>query len=175
MFRRFCPPCLMVSALVFSACQTPPVSPTPAPVKPVVVRVPKMVVPAPLPVGVTVSAPQRGDTSVAFQQSRRGERTFPNNQIGANLAFTANLRMPRLEAVATGPNSYQLRMRFSNSTKEPIYVSLVCTYDGEKNAARVIRSLEFPVNTFRDIVMDLEGDPGRKLNIRASASSTPQP
>ena len=35
---------------------------------------------------------------------------------------------------------------------------------------RSVRHIEFPVNTFRDIALDLEGDVSRKLNIRASAS-----
>ena len=123
-----------------------------------------------MPPGVSISPPLRGDTAAAFTQSRRGERTFPHNAIGANLAFTANLRMPKLEAVALPAGGYQLRVRFSNASETPLYVSFYCIYDGETKATRSVRHVEFPVNTFRDIALDLEGDVSRKLNIRASAS-----
>lgn len=126
-----------------------------------------------LPPGVSVSPPRTGDTTVAFAQSRGGERTFPNNRIGANLAFTSNLRMPRLEAAEVDATRFQLRMRFSNAGKTPLFVSLVCAYDGDAKSARTVRQLEFPVNTFRDIAIDLEGDASRKVNIRATAAEAP--
>jgi hypothetical protein len=81
--------------------------------------------------------------------------------------------MPKLEAVALGNGNYQLHMRFSNATREPLLVSLACIYEGETRAGRVIRAVEFPVNTFRDIVMEMTGDPGRKLNIHANAVPSP--
>jgi hypothetical protein len=122
-----------------------------------------------LPPGVYVSPARSGSTDVAFTHTREFTQTFPLNQIGANLAFTSNLRMPKLEAVGRDKGGYQLHMRFSNATQAPLHVSLVCVYEGESRSERVIKSVEFPVNTYRDIVMDLEGDPGRKLNIRANA------
>lgn len=122
-----------------------------------------------LPPGVYISPVQHGDANVAFTQTGEYRRTFPANQIGANLAFTANLRMPRLEAVGLENGNYQLHMRFSNATQEPLHVSLVCIYEGETRAERVIRSVEFPVNAFRDIVMELESRGERKLNIHANA------
>ncbi len=165
--------CLAV-ALLLAACSTPPVAPPPpAPAAPVAPVAPPPPPEPELPPGVTISPPRQGDASVAFVQSRVGERTFPNNRIGANLAFTSNLRMPRLEAVAHAAGGYQLRMRFSNATATPLAVSLVCTYDGEKKPARVIRELRLPVNSFRDISIDLEGDPARKLDIRAVGSARP--
>lgn len=126
-----------------------------------------------LPPGVFISPPQAGDPAAYFAQSRIGERTFPHNVIGANLAFTANLRMPKLEAAAIDPETFQLRMRFSNASDVPLHVSLVCTYDGEEHAARSIRRVQFPVNTFRDIAFDLEGDVSRKINIQATAIPAP--
>jgi hypothetical protein len=108
---------------------------------------------------------------VAFERSAAKERTLPDNLIGANLAFTANLRMPKLAAVVIDNDRYQLRMRFSNATKTPLFVSLACAYAGEEKSARTVHSIEFPVDTFRDITLDLDGDPGRKLHIRASAEA----
>lgn len=164
----------LACALFLAACSTPPgPKPPPVPAAPVAPVRPAPLPEPELPPGVTISPPRQGDASVAFTQSRLGERTFPNNRIGANLAFTSNLRMPRLEAVASPAGGYQLRMRFCNATNTPLYVSLVCTYEGEKKAARALRSLDFPVNSFRDIAIDLEGDPGRKLDIRASAVTRP--
>jgi hypothetical protein len=121
------------------------------------------------PAGVTISPPQTGDTTVAFQQSRTGEQTFPNNQIGASLLFTSNLRMPKLEAAEISADGFQLRMRFRNAVSEPLLVSMVCEFEGEKPVRQVIRSVKFPVNTFRDITLDLTGDPEQKISIRASA------
>ncbi len=160
---------LVVPVLLFSACQNRQAvstidmrrAPATAPVE----AKPELV----LPPGVYVSPVQHGNADSAFTQTGEFRRTFPANQIGANLAFTANLRMPRLEAVGLDNGNYELRMRFSNATQEPLYVSLVCTYEGEANAERVIRSVEFPVNAFRDIVMELEGKSERKLNIQANA------
>lgn len=154
--------------LLLGACSTPPAPPAPvlAPPAPPPRPPPEPV----LPPGVSISPPLIGDTAGAFTQSRRGERTFPHNTIGANLAFTANLRMPKLEAVALPAGGYQLRVRFSNASETPLYVSVHCIYDGETKATRSVRHIEFPVNTFRDIALDLEGDVSRKLNIRASAS-----
>ena len=168
-----CLPALLVSVLFLSACQTPPAPKPIAPAAPVAAPLPAALPEPALPKGVFISAPQRGDTSVAFTQSNTGEATFPLNRIGANLAFTSNLRMPKLDAVANGPSAYQLRMRFSNATTRPLAVSLVCTYAGEQRAARVIQAVAFPVSTFRDIVIDLEGDPSRKMSIRASAIPIP--
>lgn len=164
---------LLASAVLFlGACRTP------APTKsealrstytdPVPVRI-EGLEPEPEP-GVSVSPPQTGDTGVAFTQSRQGERTFPHNRIGANLAFTSNLRMPKLEAVALDRDTFQLRMRFSNASDEPLYVSLACIYEGETRAARTIRRVRFPVNTYRDIAVDLEGDVSRKIQIQATAT-----
>ena len=149
-----------------AACSTPPVAPPPP--------APVVVAPAPepepvLPEGVTISPPQTGDTSVAFQQSKTGERTFPNNQIGASLIFTSNLRMPRLEAAEVSADGFQLRMRFRNAVNEPLLVSMVCTFEGGETTRQVINSVKFPVNTFRDITLDLKGSPEQKISIRASA------
>jgi hypothetical protein len=153
--------------LFLGACRTPP-APLPPPVLVSPARPPSPPAPV-LPAGVSISPPLIGDTTGAFVQSRRGERTFPHNAIGANLAFTANLRMPKLEAVDLPGDGYQLRLRFSNASETPLYVSFYCIYDGETKATRSVRHVEFPVNTFRDIALDLEGDVSRKLNIRASA------
>lgn len=161
---------LVASALLFTACQSPRAS-APSTPRSVVRKAapPEMEPVLDLPPGVYVSPAREGPTDVAFVHTRAFTQTFPANHIGANLAFTANLRMPKLEAVGLTKGGYQLHMRFSNATQEPLHVSLVCVYEGESRAERVIKSVEFPVNTYRDIVMDLEGDPGRKLNIRANA------
>jgi hypothetical protein len=168
MLRRLVRAAAVPGALFLGACSTPPAPPPPrvlAPPAP-----PPRPPPAPpLPPGVSISPPLSGDTAGAFTQSRRGERTFPHNAIGANLAFTANLRMPKLEAVDLPGGGYQLRVRFSNASQTPLQVSFYCIYDGETKATRSVRHIEFPVNTFRDIALDLEGDVSRKLNIRASA------
>lgn len=157
---------LVLAVFGLGACSTPPVPPPPPPPE-VVVRQPE---PEPvLPPGVTISPPQTGDYTVAFKQSRTGERTFPNNQIGASLLFTSNLRMPRLEAAEVSADGFQLRMRFRNAVSEPLLVSMVCTFEGDESVRQVIRSVKFPVNTFRDITMDLTGDPEQKISIRASA------
>lgn len=155
---------LLVPLVLLSACHNPPS-------QPVTLRPRPAVVPEPvLPPGVTISPIQRGDdTTVAFEPQLGTERTFPDNRIGANLAFTSNLRMPKLAAIVVDRDRYQLRMRFSNSTQTPLFVTLDCIYEGETSAARKVHSVEFPVETFRDITFDLEGDPGRKLHIRASA------
>lgn len=157
--------------LLLGACSTPAVQPAPADAAPASPAPPArwVVVDPVLPAGVSISPPQTGDNSVAFAQSRRDERTFPNNAIGANLAFTSNLRMPKLEAVELDGQRFQLRMRFSNASKAPLFVSVVCTYEGDSKAARSVRQVEFPVNTFRDIALDLDGSASRKVNIRASA------
>lgn len=163
---------LFAVSLVLAACRTPAPLPPPPPV--VAPPAPVVVVPAPEPElspGVSVSPPQTGDESVAFAQSRGGERTFPNNQIGANLTFTSNLRMPKLEAVPAGKDGFQLRMRFSNKGKEPLVVAVTCVYEeAGGRATRGVRRLEFPVNSFRDIAIDLPGDVSRKVTIRASAA-----
>lgn len=169
MHRFLCVPVLVASALLLSACHGPRAS-APMPAR-AVVALPQTVVAEPvLPPGVYISPVQQGDADVAFTHTREFKQTFPPNQIGANLAFTANLRMPKLEAIGLPEGGYQLHMRFSNTTTETLIVSLICTYEGETRAERVIRAVEFPVNSFRDIVMDMEGDPGRKLNIHANAA-----
>ncbi len=155
---------LLVPLVLLSACHHPPTQPVVLRPRPAAVREPVV------PPGVTISPIQRGDdTRVAFEPQLRAERTFPDNRIGANLAFTSNLRMPKLAAVVVDRDRYQLRMRFSNSTQTPLFVTLDCIYEGETRAARRVHSVEFPVETFRDITFDLEGDPGRKVHIRASA------
>lgn len=158
-------PTLLVPVLLLSACQTPPPPPPLRPISLRSTRTPEPVVPP----GVYISPVQHGNVSVSFAQSQPFERTFPNNQIGANLAFTGNLRMPKLDAVEIGTGRYQLRMRFSNATETPLFVTLNCIYEGESRSERLIRAVEFPVNTFRDIALDLDGAPGRKLNIQATA------
>ncbi len=161
--------CLVVAliAIGVTGCTTPPPPATPPPEP--VFEAPKPEPEPELPPGVKVSPPQTGDFTVAFEQSRSGERTFPINQIGASLAFTSNLRMPRLEAVEISEDGFQLRVRFRNAVDEPLVVSMVCVFEGDKRARQVIRSLQFPVNTFRDITLDLSGDPTRKISIRANA------
>lgn len=166
--RHTCQLAVASVVLLFGACATPPAPPAPVVSKPQPSAPPAVVDPV-LPAGVSISPPQTGDNSVAFAQSRLGERTFPNNAIGANLAFTSNLRMPKLEAVELEGGRFQLRMRYTNASSAPLLVSVVCTYDGEDKAARTVRQVEFPVNTFRDIALDLEGGAARKVNIRASA------
>jgi hypothetical protein len=61
-------------------------------------------------------------------------------------------------------------MRFSNASDRPLYVSLVCTYDGDTQAIRSVRRVQFPVNTYRDIALDLDGDVSRKIQILATAT-----
>lgn len=165
---------MLLAALGLGACSTPP---APAPVEPPPLTIIEQEPEPVLPPGVTISPPQTGDATIAFQQSRTGERTFPNNQIGASLIFTSNLRMPKLEAAEISADGFQLRMRFRNAVKEPLLVSMVCSFEGEAPARQIIRSVKFPVNTFRDITMDLTGDPEQKISIRASAvpASSPAP
>ncbi len=157
---------LVLAVFGLGACSTPP-APPPQPAPKVMVRQQE---PEPvLPPGVTISPPQTGDFGAAFKQSRAGERTFPHNQIGASLLFTSNLRMPRLEAVEISEDGYQLRIRFRNAVSEPLLVSMVWALDGEMADRQIIRSVNFPVNTFRDITIDLTGNPEQKISIRASA------
>jgi hypothetical protein len=172
-YLRFALPVFALSLL--AACRTTPRQASQAPLSPVAPVAVASSFPepeAPPPPGVTLSPPLTGDPAapeIVFSIRAPNERTFPHNAIGANLAFTANLRMPRLEAVTLDPKTFQLRMRFSNASDTPLYVSLVCTYEGESRAAHSIRRVQFPVNTFRDIALDLQGDPSRKLNIQATA------
>lgn len=159
--RPYLPFVWLLPVVFFSACRTPPPPQTTLRPKPVVSET--IVLP-----GITISPVQRGDTAVAFESRFPTERTFPDNLIGANLAFTSNLRMPKMEAVVIGESRYQLRLRLTNSTEKTLLVTLDCIYEGEKRAARTAHSIEFPVETYRDVVFDLEGDPGRKLHIRAN-------
>lgn len=169
---KFAPALAAVLVLPLAACRTPrpPTAPRAALAPAPLLAVPTALPPEPaLPPGVTLSPPLTGDLAASFSHGRRGERTFPPNLIGANLAFTANLRMPKLEAATLDPETFQLRMRFSNASDEPLNVSLVCIYEGETRAARSIRHVQFPVNTFRDIAFDLDGDVSRKVSIQATA------
>jgi hypothetical protein len=165
---------LFLAVFGLTACSTPP---APTPVEPTPVTIIEQEPEPILPPGVTISPPQTGDATVAFQQSRAGERTFPNNQIGASLVFTSNLRMPKLEAAEISADGFQLRMRFRNAVKEPLLVSMVCAFEGDASTRQIIRSVKFPVNTFRDITIDLVGNPGQRISIRASAvpASSPSP
>jgi hypothetical protein len=159
-------------ALFLAGCTTP-VANTPAwtpPSHPVVAPPPA---PEIIPEGVSVSPPKMGNLNVAFREGITNERTFPNNMIGARLIFTSNLKMPKLEAVVTGPDRFQLRVRFANPGKKTIVVSLVCTYAGESKSARRVKNLAFPVNTYRDMAIDFTGQPDRTLYIRASAVAAP--
>lgn len=155
-------------ALGLGACATLPAAPVPPPAPPSIIEAEPAPEPVPPP-GVTISPAQTGDYTVAFKQSRFGERTFPVNEIGASLVFTSNLRMPRLEAAEIGKDGFQLRMRFRNAANEPLLVSMVCMFEAGKPAQHIVRALQFPVDTFRDITMDLTGDPEQKIRIRASA------
>ncbi len=163
-----------LALLLLAACRTGPAAATytPLPPAPAPIVSPFPEREAPPPPGVTISPPLTTDPAtptIPFALRTPNERTFPHNAIGANLAFTSNLRMPRLEAASIDPQTFQLRMRFSNASDSPLYVSLVCAYEGETRAAHTVRRVQFPVNTFRDIALDLQGDPSRKLNIQATA------
>lgn len=168
-------PLLASLVLLLGACRSGPgaATYTPLPPSPPISRAPLALPEPEPPAGVTLSPPLVGDSAADFLQSQVGERTFPHNGIGANLAFTSNLRMPKLEAVSLDPARFQLRMRFRNASQEPLFVSLVCTYEGETQAARSIHRVQFPVNTFRDVAFDLEGDASRKVNIQATAVPAP--
>ncbi len=152
-------------ALALFGCATPP-PPAPPPPPRVIVAPPP---PEVFPEGIYVSPPKSGDLNAAFDQQGKGERTFPNNQIGARLIFTSNLKMPKLEAVATSPDAFQLRIRFANPGKEHVHVSLTCTYADDDAGARRVKNLAFPINTYRDIAIDFKGSPERTLYIRATA------
>jgi hypothetical protein len=54
---------------------------------------------------------------------------------------------------------------------------MVCAFEGDASTRQIIRSVKFPVNTFRDITIDLVGNPGQRISIRASAvpASSPSP
>lgn len=165
---------LGTALVLLSACRTGSgrVTYTPLPPDPAPLASPFPEPEAPPPAGVTITPPLTADPDtpgIPFAIRAPNERTFPHNAIGANLAFTSNLRMPRLEAASIDPRTFQLRMRFSNASDGPLYVSLVCTYEGETRAAHTIRRVRFPVNTFRDIALDLQGNPSRKLYIQATA------
>jgi hypothetical protein len=164
--RSYLPSCLVIGAVIlaFAGCATPP---PPAPPPPPVVVAPPP--PEVFPAGIYVSPPRTGNLNAAFDQEGKGERTFPNNQIGARLIFTSNLKMPKLEAVATSPETFQLRIRFANPGKEHVHVSLTCTYADDDASARRVKNLSFPVNTYRDIAIDFRGSPERTLYIRATA------
>jgi hypothetical protein len=159
----------VILALGLSACTTPP-SPPPAAPAPAVVKAPRPKVV--LPEGVYLSAPQSGDTTVAFKmdaEEAQNQATFPNNLIGARLIFTSNLKMPKLEAVTTSPDTFRLRIRFSNPGNQPLLVSVICTYEDDSDSARKVQNIDFPASSYRDIAIDFKGTPERTLYIRASA------
>jgi hypothetical protein len=161
-------PLLAALILAFAGCATPPPRPPSPPPAPVVVAPPPPV--EIFPEGIYVSPPKTGNFNAAFDQSIKGGRTFPNNQIGARLIFSSNLKMPRLEAIVSSPDTFQLRIRFANPGNEHIHVSLSCTYADDDKGARRVKNLAFPVNTYRDIAIDLKGTPERTLYIRATAA-----
>ncbi len=160
-----------VTALAtLAGCTTPPSDPPPH-------ANPAMVAPAAapesIPEGVVVSPPKRGNLNAAFSEGVSNERTFPNNLIGARLIFTSNLKMPKLEAVIIGADRFHLRVRFSNPGNKPLVVSLACTYAGDSTSSRQVKNLSFPVNTYRDMEIDFDGQPDRTIYIRASAVAAP--
>jgi len=167
MSNRRSPFLFVLSALTlsFTACTTPPAPAPPPPVR----AAPAPLPPEVIPQGVQVSPPKTGDVSAAFSADKVGQNTFPANLIGARLMFSSNLKMPKLEAVVTGPDRFRLFIRFSNPSKKPLLVSLVCTYADDASSARKVRNLSFPVSTYRDIAIDFNGQPERTLLIRANA------
>lgn len=165
--KSFALPLLAASLLAIAGCATPPSPPPPPPPAPVVVLPPPP--PEVFPEGIHISPPKTGNLNAAFEQSGKSERTFPQNHIGARLIFSSSLKMPRLEAVVSSPDTFQLRIRFANPGKEHVHVSLTCTYADDDKGARRVKNLAFPVNTYRDIAIDFKGTPERTLYIRATA------
>lgn len=171
LLRRRAAALLVSSMFVLAACQTTPTAKAPAAAGPAAVP-PPVATTAPVSVapGILLSPPRQGDSLEGFDADTALTRTFPINQIGANLAFTNNLRMPKLEAVVVDADTFQLRMRFVSATTTPLRLSVDCVYAEQTRPVRSLQNVDLPPGTFRDLVMTLDGQPSRKVNIRATAT-----